>query len=163
MDMMAMSSAAHCHEVEEMIDTASPGMTPRAIRPLASAMTLSRNSAAVNERHEPVPSLYETSGSSGLRSARSTSTENTFLSPSMGLVTGCVYSLSISALPSTVGRSFRRTGGIYIATVQLYGFSIRIRGSIAVNRVLGRCAWVSHGRADQDMSSPSPRFAVEPS
>ena len=57
MDMMGQSSAAHCHEVEEMIDTASPGMTPRAIRPLASAMTLSRNSAAVNERHEPVPVL----------------------------------------------------------------------------------------------------------
>ncbi len=68
--MIAMSRATHSQRVCAMIAIDSPGRAPQPIRPLAIAMTLSRNSTAVNDCQTPSASLYPTIEPSGLRSAR---------------------------------------------------------------------------------------------
>lgn len=92
-----MSSAVHSHRVLEITDTASPGMTPRAMSPFANATTLSRNSTAVNDRHSPVSgSLYSMRDRSGVRPARSSSIENRLLSVSIDCSNGIKHSVIIA-------------------------------------------------------------------
>ena len=84
------------------MDTESPGMMPWAIRPLAMAMTLSRNSVALNDAHSPCSFLYSTKESFGVRFTRSSSTEKIFLSVSICCSKGRVYSLYMAFLPCVI-------------------------------------------------------------
>ena len=96
MDMIAISRAVHCQQVCEITETESPGITPRAISPLARETTRSLNSVAVNDCHRPWASLYSTKESCGVRLARSSRMENRLTLLSIGSCNGRVYSLSMS-------------------------------------------------------------------
>ncbi len=105
----AKSSRVHSQRVRLMIPTWSPGWTPCAIMPLATAVTSSDTSRAVSTRHVPSSRLTSIMGWSPDRSTRCASRLERFSSGAVGAIDAVACSSMLA--PSTTGRGARgRTG-----------------------------------------------------